>query len=57
MKKIKCNFCGYESEDFFYQMKLSRKKGEYNGNYNICIRCVWKLMSQKEQIDKKNANY
>lgn len=47
MKPIKCCSCGCEIEQAYYRMKLNRKNGEYNGTYNICIPCVWKIFRNK----------
>ena len=51
-KAIKCCSCGRETESAYYQMKLTRKNGDYNGRYNICISCVHEMLN-KEKKDKK----
>lgn len=52
MKPIKCCSCGYETERAYYQMKLNSKNGDYNGTYNICIPCVYKLFNKESKPQK-----
>ena len=57
MKPIICNFCKRKTEYTYYIMKLSaggKGKGDYDGNYNICITCVWKLMGIVDKNGKES---